>query len=44
MIEDAKLSRRFYEDAVSTANYIHNNIPHKGNNNKVPFEYYLIKK
>jgi len=44
MLEDAKLSRRFWEDAVSTANYIHNNIPHKGNNNKVPFEVLFDKK
>jgi len=38
MLNDAKLNHKFWEDAVSTANYIHNRLPHKGNNNKVPYE------
>jgi len=38
MLEDAKLSRRFWEDAVNTANYIRNRLPHKGINNKIPYE------
>jgi len=32
-----KLSRQFWEDAVATANYIHNCIPHHGIKNKIPF-------
>jgi len=38
MLNDSKLSHQFWEDAVSTANYIHNIIPHKGNLNKIPYE------
>ena len=38
MLRDAKLHHKFWEDAVYTANYIHNRIPHKGINNQVPFE------
>jgi len=40
----AKISRRFWEDSVSTANYIYYNIPRKGNNNKVPFEVLFDKR
>ncbi|KAG4105505.1 hypothetical protein H8356DRAFT_1405855 [Neocallimastix lanati (nom. inval.)] len=29
--------------AVDTANYIHNRLPHKDNNNKVPFESLVVK-
>jgi len=28
MLNDAKLNHKFWEDAVSTANYIHNRLPH----------------
>ena len=38
MLNDAKLNHKFWEDAVATANYIHNRLPHKGNNNKIPYE------
>jgi len=38
MLQDAKLNNAFWENAVSTSNYIHNRIPHKGNNNKIPYE------
>jgi len=38
MLEDAKLNHVFWEDAIATANYIHNRIPHKGIGNKIPFE------
>jgi len=38
MLNDAKLSLQFWEDAVSTSNYIHNRILHKGINNKIPYE------
>jgi len=38
MLADAKLSHKFWQDAVATANYIHNRLPHKGNNNKIPYE------
>jgi len=44
ILEDAKLSRRFWEDAISTANYIRNRLPHKGINNKVPYEVLFNKK
>jgi len=38
MLNDAKLSHQFWEDAISTANYDHNILPHKGIKNKIPFE------
>jgi len=38
MLNDAQLSPQFWEDAVSTSNYIHNRIPHKGINNRIPYE------
>lgn len=38
MFTDAKLSRQFWEDAVSTSNYIHNCLPHSSLNNKIPYE------
>ena len=38
MLNDSKLSHQFWEDATSTANYIHNRIPHKGINIKIPYE------
>ena len=38
LLEDAQLSRRFWEDAVSTASYLYNRIPHKSINNKIPYE------
>lgn len=38
MLQEAKLNHKFWEDAVRTANYIHNRIPHSGIENKVPFE------
>ena len=38
MLNDSKLSHQFWEDAISTANYIHNRIPHKGINMKIPYE------
>jgi len=38
MPKDGKLNHKFWEDAVRTANYIHNRLPHRGNKNKVPFE------
>ena len=38
LLNEAKLSRQFWECAVDTANYIHNRIPHSGIKNKIPFE------
>jgi len=38
MLKGGKLNHKYWEDAVRTANYIHNRLPHAGNNNKVPFE------
>jgi len=38
MLEDAKLSRRFWENAVHTASYIYNRVPHQSINNAIPFE------
>ena len=42
MMNDTKLSNKFREDGVNTANYTHNIIPHKGNKKRVPYEI-LIK-
>jgi len=39
LLKDTKLSRQFWEDAVATANYIHNRIPHHGIKNKISFDY-----
>lgn len=38
LLEGAKLSRKFWEDATNTVSYIYNRIPHKPINNKIPFE------
>jgi len=38
MLNDSMLSKHFWEDAVSTANYIHNRLPHQGIKYKIPFE------
>ena len=44
MLQDAQLHHKFWEDAVDIANYIHNRLPHKDNNNIVPFEVLYKKK
>ena len=44
MLTDAKLHHKFWEDAVATANYIHNRLPHKGINYKIPYEFLYNKK
>ena len=38
MLNDAKLSKHFWEDSVHTSNYIHNRLPHRGINNIIPYE------
>ena len=38
LLRDARLNYRFWEDAIKTANYIHNRLPHRGINNKIPYE------
>eukprot|EP00833_Pecoramyces_ruminatium_P002325 jgi/Orpsp1_1/1176357/evm.model.c7180000057302.2 len=38
MLADAKLNHKFWQDAIAAANYIHNRLPHKGINNKIPYE------
>jgi len=38
LLTESKLNRKFWEDAIHTANYIHNRLPHKGINDQVPFE------
>eukprot|EP00833_Pecoramyces_ruminatium_P008463 jgi/Orpsp1_1/1182495/evm.model.c7180000081509.1 len=38
LLEDAKLSKQFWEDAISTASYIYNRIPHNGNDYKISYE------
>jgi len=38
ILKEGKLHLKFWEDAVRTANYIHNRIPHQGNDNKIPYE------
>ena len=38
MLEDAQLNHVFWEDAINIANYIFNRMPHKGIDNKIPYE------
>jgi len=38
LLNDARLNYKFWEDAIKTANYIHNRLPHRGNDNKIPYE------
>ena len=38
LLNDVKLSHYFWEDAINTANFIHNLLPHKEINNKIPYE------
>jgi len=38
LLNDAKLSHQFWQDAIDTSNYIKNRLPHKGNRNKIPYE------
>ena len=38
LLEDSQLSRKFWEDAVSTASFLYNRIPHKSIKNQTPFE------
>jgi len=38
LLEDAKLSRKFWQDAVETASYIYNRVPHQSINNNIPYE------
>ena len=38
LLADAKLNHKFWEEGVAIANYIHNRVPHKGINNKIPYE------
>jgi len=38
IVAEAKLHHKFWQDAIATANYIHYRLPHKGNDNKVPFK------
>eukprot|EP00833_Pecoramyces_ruminatium_P002608 jgi/Orpsp1_1/1176640/evm.model.c7180000058400.1 len=38
LLQDAKLSKRFWENAIETVNYVHNRLPHRGNLNKIPYE------
>ncbi len=44
MLIDSQLCRRFWEDALRTANYVHNRVPHHGNDKKIPFEIFYGKK
>jgi len=37
MLKEAKLNGQLWE-TVSTANYIHNRIPHNGINQQVPYD------
>jgi len=38
MLNEAKLSHQFWEDSISTSNYVHNILSHKGIKIKIPFE------
>lgn len=44
LLNDSNLHYSFWEDAVSTVNYIHNRLPHKGINYKIPYEFLYNKK
>eukprot|EP00833_Pecoramyces_ruminatium_P011250 jgi/Orpsp1_1/1185282/evm.model.c7180000093072.1 len=41
LLNDSKLSFSFWEDAINTANYIYNRLPHSGIENRIPFEVLL---
>ena len=38
LLEDSKLSKKFWKDAVSIASYLYNRISHSAINNKIPYE------
>jgi len=38
ILNESKLDSMFWEDAVNTACYIYNLLPHSGNNNNIPYE------
>eukprot|EP00833_Pecoramyces_ruminatium_P001026 jgi/Orpsp1_1/1175058/evm.model.c7180000052477.2 len=38
LLQDEKLSKRFWENAIETVNYVHNRLSHRGNLNKIPYE------
>ena len=38
LLNESRLSHHFWEYAVDTANYIHNRLPHRGINNRIPYE------
>ena len=42
LLNEAKLSRHFWEYEVDTANFIHNRLPHQGNENKI-FKIFLTR-
>jgi len=42
LLNDAKLNHHFWEDAINNANFIHNLLPHKGTNNKIPIYFILF--
>lgn len=44
LLEDSKLSRKFWQDAVSTASYVYNRIPHRSIRNNIPYEILFNKK
>jgi len=44
LLEDSKLSRKFWEDAISVASYIYNRIPHRPINYLIPYERLYKKK
>jgi len=38
ILEEVKLNHAFWEDAISTINFINNRIPHSGINNSIPYD------
>ena len=44
LLNDSKLHYTFREDAVRTATFIYNRLPHKGIDNKIPYEVLFEKK
>lgn len=44
LLEDSKLSRKYWEDTINVASYIYNKIPQSAINNNIPYEKLYKKK
>jgi len=39
LLNDARLNYKFFgKNVIKAANYIHNRLPHRGNDHKIPYE------